>query len=103
MGRDGRGRRRGAGDILYHYNRPYGDIYMKVGEPFRKRGLGSFLVQELKRICYEGGSVPARAATQEHRQPANPSESRLRALRAHRVRHGVTLNVTSPDARTDFI
>jgi GNAT superfamily N-acetyltransferase len=49
----------GAGDILYHYNRPYGDIYMKVGEPFRNRGLGSFLVQELKRICYEGGSIPA--------------------------------------------
>jgi GNAT superfamily N-acetyltransferase len=49
----------GAGDILYHYNRPYGDIYMKVGEPFRNRGLGSFLVQELKRTCYGGGSVPA--------------------------------------------
>jgi GNAT superfamily N-acetyltransferase len=49
----------GAGDILFHYNRPYGDIYMKVAEPFRRRGLGSYLVQELKRICYEGGSVPA--------------------------------------------
>lgn len=47
-----------AGDILYHYNRPYGDIYMKVAEPFRQRGLGSFLVQELKRVCYEGGSIP---------------------------------------------
>jgi GNAT superfamily N-acetyltransferase len=48
-----------AGDILYHYNRPFGDIYMKVAEPFRQRGLGAYLVQELKRICYEGGSVPA--------------------------------------------
>jgi GNAT superfamily N-acetyltransferase len=48
-----------AGDILYHYNRPYGDIYMKVAEPFRRRGLGTYLVQELKRICYEGGSIPA--------------------------------------------
>jgi GNAT superfamily N-acetyltransferase len=48
-----------AGGILFHYNRPYGDIYMKVVEPFRRRGLGSYLVQELKRICYEGGSVPA--------------------------------------------
>jgi GNAT superfamily N-acetyltransferase len=48
-----------TGDILFHYNRPYGDIYMKVAEPFRRRGLGSFLVQELKRVCYEGGSVPA--------------------------------------------
>jgi GNAT superfamily N-acetyltransferase len=48
-----------AGDILFHYNRPYGDIYMKVAESFRRRGLGTYLVQELKRICYEGGSVPA--------------------------------------------
>lgn len=47
-----------TGDILYHYNRPYGDIYMKVGEPFWQRGIGSFLVQELKRVCYEGGSIP---------------------------------------------
>ena len=47
------------GGILFHYNRPYGDIYMEVAEPFRRRGLGSFLVQELKRICYEQGNVPA--------------------------------------------
>lgn len=49
----------GAGDILFHYNRPYGDIYMKIAEPFRRRGFGSYLVQELKRICYENGNVPA--------------------------------------------
>src|SRR5262249_587758 len=49
----------GGGDILFHYNRPYGDVYMKVAEPFRKRGVGTYLVQELKRVCYEGGSVPA--------------------------------------------
>ena len=49
----------GSGGILFHYNRPYGDIYMDVAEPFRRRGLGSFLVQELKRVCYEGGHVPA--------------------------------------------
>ena len=46
------------GGILYHYNRPYGDIYMEVSEPYRRRGLGCFLVQELKRICYELGSIP---------------------------------------------
>ena len=46
------------GGILYHYNRPYGDIYMEVAEGYRRRGLGSYLVQELKRICYEGGSIP---------------------------------------------
>ena len=49
----------GTGGILYHYNRPYGDIFMEIAEPFRRRGLGAFLVQELKRICYEGGSIPA--------------------------------------------
>src|SRR5262249_40571138 len=48
-----------SGGILFHYNRPYGDIYMETKEPFRRRGLGSFLVQELKRVCYEGGHVPA--------------------------------------------
>ncbi|CAN5648480.1 hypothetical protein BH23GEM9_BH23GEM9_32920 [soil metagenome] len=48
-----------TGGILFHYNRPFGDIYMDVKEPFRRRGLGSFLVQELKRVCYEGGHVPA--------------------------------------------
>jgi GNAT superfamily N-acetyltransferase len=49
----------GAGGVLYHYNRPYGDIYMKIAEPFRGRGLGAYLVQELKRACRAGGSVPA--------------------------------------------
>ena len=53
------GRVVGTGGILYHYNRPYGDLYMAVAEPLRRRGLGAVLVQELKRLCYEGGSVPA--------------------------------------------
>ncbi len=48
-----------SGGILFHYNRPYGDIYMEVEPSFRRRGLGSFLVQELKRVCYAGGHVPA--------------------------------------------
>jgi GNAT superfamily N-acetyltransferase len=49
----------GTGGILYHYNRPYGDIFMSIAESFRGRGLGAFLVQELKRVCYEQGSIPA--------------------------------------------
>lgn len=48
-----------AGGILFHYNIPYGDIYMEVAELFRRRGLGSYLVQELKRTCYEMGRIPA--------------------------------------------
>lgn len=49
----------GAGGVLYHYNRPYGDVYMKIAEPFRRLGLGAYLVQELKVVCKIGGSVPA--------------------------------------------
>lgn len=48
-----------TGGILFHYNEPYGDVYMDVAEPFRRRGFGSYLVQELKRIAYELGSIPA--------------------------------------------
>lgn len=49
----------GAGDVLYHYHRPYGDVYMKIAEPFRRKGLGAYLVQELKAVCRASGSVPA--------------------------------------------
>jgi GNAT superfamily N-acetyltransferase len=47
------------GGVLFHYNPPYGDIFMDVEEPQRRRGFGSYLVQELKRICYEMGKIPA--------------------------------------------
>jgi GNAT superfamily N-acetyltransferase len=49
----------GAGGVLYHYNRPYGDVYMAVAEGYRRQGLGAYLVQELKAVCRDGGSVPA--------------------------------------------
>jgi len=52
------GKLAGKGGILFHYNRPYGDIYMEVNEPFRRQCLGSFLVQELKRECYRLGAIP---------------------------------------------
>jgi GNAT superfamily N-acetyltransferase len=55
-----------TGGILYHYNRPYGDIYMEVAEPRRLRGLGSYLVQELKRVCYEMGSIPCARCNPEN-------------------------------------
>ena len=47
-----------SGGLLWHYNRPYGDLYMHVAEPFRRRGMGAYLVQEIKRACYGRGSVP---------------------------------------------
>jgi GNAT superfamily N-acetyltransferase len=62
-----------TGGILFHYNRPYGDIYMEVREEFRRRGLGTFIVQELKRVCYEGGFKPGARC-----HPTNvPSQSTL--------------------------
>ena len=48
-----------TGGVLFHYNRPYGDIYMEVLEPFRGRGLATLMVQELKRLCRESGFIPA--------------------------------------------
>ena len=48
-----------TGGIMFHYNRPYADIYMDVAEAYRRRGLGSYLVQELKRVTYELGGIPA--------------------------------------------
>jgi GNAT superfamily N-acetyltransferase len=48
-----------TGGILFHYNNPFGDIYMEVAENHRRKGYGSFLVQELKRASYEMGRIPA--------------------------------------------
>lgn len=53
------GQKAGSGGVLFHYNRPYGDIYMAVEEAFRRRGVGSLIVQELKRWCYQRGHIPA--------------------------------------------
>ena len=47
-----------TGGLMFHYNVPYTDIYMETVEPFRRRGFGSYLVQELKRCAYEFGSIP---------------------------------------------
>ena len=48
-----------TGGALFHYNPPYADLFMEVDEPYRRRGFGSYLVQELKRVCYEMGKKPA--------------------------------------------
>ena len=48
-----------TGGFLCHYNPPYGDVFMEVVESQRQKGYGSFMVQELKRVCYEAGKKPA--------------------------------------------
>jgi GNAT superfamily N-acetyltransferase len=47
------------GGFMLNYNFPYADIYMDVKENCRQRGLGSLLVQELKKEIYRMGRVPA--------------------------------------------
>ena len=49
----------GSGALLFHYNHPYCDVAMEINEEYRRRGLGAYLVQELKRIAYEMGGIPA--------------------------------------------
>jgi len=48
----------GHGSILCHYNVPYVDLAMDVDEPLRRRGFGSYIIQELKRAAYELGAIP---------------------------------------------
>ena len=43
----------GQGSILFHYNLPYVDLSMEVNESVRRRGFGSYIIQELKRAAYE--------------------------------------------------
>ena len=57
------GKQAGKGGILFHYNRPYGDVYMEIEEPFRRRGLGAYLVQELKRQAYQQEASRQRGVT----------------------------------------
>ena len=48
-----------TGGFLTNYNFPYADIYMDVKENCRQQGLGSLIVQELKKEIYRIGRVPA--------------------------------------------
>ena len=54
-----------AGDIvatagfMLHYNPPFADLYMEVRSDSRRRGYGSFILQEVKKACYLAGRVPA--------------------------------------------
>ncbi len=48
-----------TGGFMRHYNFPFADLYMEVQEEHRMKGLGSFLIQELKKQCYLSGRVPA--------------------------------------------
>lgn len=48
-----------TGGLMLNYNLPYADIYYETKASHRGKGLGSFLVQELKKEAYKMGRVPA--------------------------------------------
>jgi GNAT superfamily N-acetyltransferase len=48
-----------GGGWLTHYNPPHADLYLKVIEGVRGQGVGSYLVQELRRACEADGWAPA--------------------------------------------
>jgi RimJ/RimL family protein N-acetyltransferase len=48
-----------SGGLMLNYNFPYADIYYGVEETHRRKGYGSFFVQELKKEAYRMGRVPA--------------------------------------------
>jgi GNAT superfamily N-acetyltransferase len=48
-----------TGGFLLHYNPPFADLYMEARADARRRGYGSFLIQELITECYLAGRVPA--------------------------------------------
>lgn len=48
-----------TGGFLTHYNPPFADLFLEVHPEFRGRGLGGYLLQELKRRCYSAGRTPA--------------------------------------------
>ena len=84
------GKPAGKGGILFHYNPPYGDVYMDIEEPFRGRGFGAYLVQELKRLAYDIGSIPAARCSRDN-QP-----SRRTLQKAGFVPYAHILNGTIP-------
>jgi len=49
----------GSGGLLLNYNFPYADIYYGIDEAHRRKGFGSLFVQELKKVAYSMGRVPA--------------------------------------------
>ncbi|HEV2354823.1 MAG TPA: GNAT family N-acetyltransferase [Puia sp.] len=56
----------GTGGFMMHYNHPFADIYMEVTGGFRRMGLGSYMVQQIKRECYLAGRVPAARCNMEN-------------------------------------
>jgi hypothetical protein len=48
-----------TGGFLLNYNEPFADLHMEVSAAERRKGLGTYMIQELKKTCYLLGRVPA--------------------------------------------
>jgi hypothetical protein len=48
-----------TGGFLLHYNMPFADLYMEVRKEERQKGFGSLMIQEVKKVCYLAGRIPA--------------------------------------------
>jgi GNAT superfamily N-acetyltransferase len=48
-----------TGGFMTHYNPPFADLYMEVKPDCRGRGYASFILQQVKKVCYAAGRVPA--------------------------------------------
>ena len=69
-----------TGGFLTHYNPPFADLFMEVEESHRRKGAGSYLVQELIKEIYLGGRVPAaRCNLDNHASRATLTKAGLRA------------------------
>lgn len=70
-----------TGGYLTHYNPPFVDLFMEVHEPFRRQGIGAFLIQQLIREC------AARALASAARCRPDNTASRACLLRAGMTHH----------------
>lgn len=48
-----------TGGMFLNYNMPYADIYYDVHEAYRRIGLGTLMVQELKKAAYAMNRIPS--------------------------------------------
>lgn len=47
------------GGYMTHYNKPYADLFMEVDPKERRKGYGSFIIQELINDCKKNNLIPA--------------------------------------------
>jgi GNAT superfamily N-acetyltransferase len=85
----------GDGSLLFHYNPPYADIAMSIAEPFRRRGFGAYLVQELRREAHALGAIPAARSNRDNL----PSHRTLQKAGFTKIGERVTGMIERPRAQ----